>query len=78
MEVFQFLGPRCINASFTLSQEEAEISVSDVFILLDRENALEVEYLPPSISLYPKEECWIFFQKMSQFLKKNHFIYQHI
>ena len=43
MEVFQVLGTRCINTSFTLSQEEAEMSVSDVFILLGQENELEAE-----------------------------------
>lgn len=69
MEVFQVLGPRCLNTSFTLSQEEAEMSLSDVFILLGRENELEAEYSPPSISLYPKEECWMFFQKTSLFFK---------
>lgn len=43
MEVFQVLGPRCINTLFTLSQEKAEMSVSDVFILLGQENEVEAE-----------------------------------
>lgn len=37
---FKSLDP---DASFTLSQEEAEMSVFDVFILLGKENELEAE-----------------------------------